>query len=132
MYSFVTPQGLPTGGVTVREAGRLVGQTSIPNIPKLGNVRLNLGKDFDVKLSRIVQPLERTKRIARYRVNYTIKNVKNRSVNVRIAEFVPGGVKLQNVKLPSFLSEPGALVTRPVIAAGATFKGSYEIVFSLK
>ena len=132
VYSFVTPQGLPTGGVTVREAGRLVGQTSIPNIPKLGNVRLNLGKDFDVKLSRIVQPLERTKRIARYRVNYTIKNVKNRSVNVRIAEFVPGGVKLQNVKLPSFLSEPGALVTRPVIAAGATFKGSYEIVFSLK
>jgi hypothetical protein len=132
VYSFITPQGLPTGGVTVREAGRLVGQTSIPNTPKLGNVRLNLGKDFDVKLIRLVQPLERTKRIARYRVDYTIKNVKTRVVNVRIAEFVPAGVKLENVKLPSFLSEPGAFVSRPTIAAGATFKGSYEIVFSLK
>jgi hypothetical protein len=132
VYSFITPQGLPTGGVTVREAGRLVGQTSIPNTPKLGNVRLNLGKDFDVKLIRLVQPLERTKKIARYRVDYTIKNVKSRAVNVRIAEFVPAGVKLEKVKLPSFLSEPGAFVTRPTIATGATFKGSYEIVFSLK
>jgi hypothetical protein len=132
VYSFITPQGLPTGGVTVRESGRLVGQTSIPNTPKLGNVRLNLGKDFDVKLIRLVQPLERTKKIARYRVDYTIKNVKSRGVNVRIAEFVPAGVKLEKVKLPSFLSEPGAMVTRPTIAAGATFKGSYEIVFSLK
>ena len=132
VYSFITPQGLPTGGVTVRESGRLVGQTSIPNTPKLGNVRLNLGKDFDVKLTRIVQPLERTKKIARYRVDYTIKNVKSRGVNVRIAEFVPAGVKLEKVKLPSFLSEPGAFVSRPTIAAGATFKGSYEIVISLK
>jgi hypothetical protein len=65
-------------------------------------------------------------------VDYTIKNVKSRGVNVRIAEFVPAGVKLEKVKLPSFLSEPGAMVTRPTIAAGATFKGSYEIVFSLK
>jgi hypothetical protein len=132
VYSFISPQGLPTGGVTVRETGRLVGQTSIPNTPKLGNVRLNLGKDFDVKLNRLVQPLERTKKIARYRVDYTIKNVKSRGVNVRIAEFVPAGVKLEKVKLPSFLSEPGAFVSRPTIAAGATFKGSYEIVFSLK
>jgi hypothetical protein len=132
VYSFITPQGLPTGGVTVRESGRLVGQTSIPNTPKLGNVRLNLGKDFDVKLIRLVQPLERTKKIARYRVDYTIKNVKSRGVNVRIAEFVPAGVKLEKVKLPSFLAEPGAFVSRPTIAAGATFKGSYEIVFSLK
>jgi hypothetical protein len=131
VYSFITPQGLPTGGVTVREAGRLVGQTSIPNTPKLGNVRLNLGKDFDVKLVRLVQPLERSKKIARYRVDYTIKNVKSRGVNVRIAEFVPAGVKLEKVKLPSFLVEPGAFVSRLTIAAGATFKGSYEIVFSL-
>ncbi len=132
VYSFMTPQSLPTGGVTVREAGRLVGQTSIPNTPKLGNVRLNLGKDFDVKLIRLVQPIERTKKIARYRVDYTIKNVKSRGVNLRIAEFVPAGVKLEKVKLPNFLSEPGAFVSRPTIAAGATFKGSYEIVFSLK
>ncbi len=132
VYSFITPQGLPTGGVTVRESGRLVGQTSIPNTPKLGNVRLNLGKDFDVKLIRLVQPLERTKKIARYRVDYTVKNVKSRAVNVRIAEFIPAGVKLEKVKLPSFLVEPGAFVSRPTIAAGATFKGSYEIVFSLK
>jgi hypothetical protein len=132
VYSFITPQGLPTGDVTVREVGRLVGQTSIPNTPKLGNVRLNLGKDFDVKLIRIVQPLERTKKIVRYRVDYTVKNVKSRAVNVRIAEFIPAGVKLEKVKLPSFLSEPGAFVSRPTIAAGATFKGSYEIVFSLK
>ncbi len=132
VYSFITPQGLPTGGVTVREAGRLVGQTSIPNTPKLGNVRLNLGKDFDVKLVRLVQPLERTKKLARYRVDYTIKNVKSRGVSVRIAEFIPAGVKLEKVKLPSFLVEPGVMVSRPTIAAGVTFKGSYEIVFSLK
>jgi hypothetical protein len=137
VYSFITPQGLPTGGVTVRENGRLVGQTSIPNTPKLGNVRLNLGKDFDVKLSRIVKPLQESKKSLRYRVDYTIKNVKNRSVNLRIVEFIPSYdgypiVKLEKVQLPNFVGEPGVFVTKPVIAAGATFKGSYEIVFSLK
>jgi hypothetical protein len=65
-------------------------------------------------------------------VDYTVKNVKSRAVNVRIAEFIPAGAKLEKVKLPSFLSEPGAMVSRPTIAAGTTFKGSYEIVFSLK
>ena len=137
VYSFATSQSLPTGGVTVRENGRLVGQTSIPNTPKLGNVRLNLGKDFDVKLSRLVTPLQVSKKSLRYRVEYTVKNVKTRSINLRLAEYIAPVygfpiVKLENVKLPNFSKEPGVFVSKPVIAAGATFKGSYEIVFSVK
>ncbi len=137
VYSFMTPQSLPTGGVTVRENGRLVGQTSIANTPKQGNVRLSLGKDFDIKLNRSFQILESNKRLNRYRVTYTIKNVKTQSINVRLAEFVSPVygfpiVKLEKVKLPNFSQEPGVFVSKPVIAAGATFKGSYEIVFSVK
>jgi hypothetical protein len=137
VYSFATSQSLPTGGVTVRENGRLVGQTSIVNTPKLGNVRLNLGKDFDVKLSRLVTPLQIGKKTMRYRVDYSVKNVKTRSINLRLAEYIAPVygfpiVKLENVKLPNFSKEPGVFVSKPVIAAGATFKGSYEIVFSVK
>ena len=100
-------------------------------------MRLNLGKDFDVKLSRLVTPLQVSKKSLRYRVEYTVKNVKTRSINLRLAEYIAPVygfpiVKLENVKLPNFSKEPGVFVSKPVIAAGATFKGSYEIVFSVK
>jgi hypothetical protein len=131
LFTFVTTQSLPGGTVTVREAGKLIGQNSILNIPADGSVRLNLGKDFDTKLIRSVTVLEQTKKIVRFRVTYSIKNVKTRAINVRLTEYVQPNAKLVNAKLPDLSVRPDAFFSKVTVAAGATFQGSYELNFKL-
>jgi hypothetical protein len=131
LFTFVTMQSLPGGTVTVREAGKLIGQNSIVNIPADGSVRLNLGKDFDTKLIRSVTVLEQTKKIVRFRVTYSIKNVKTRAINVRLTEYIQSNAKLVNAKLPELSVRPDAFFSRVTVAAGATFQGSYELNFKL-
>jgi hypothetical protein len=131
LFTFVTTESLPGGTVTVREAGKLIGQNNIPNIPADGSVRLNLGKDFDTKLIRSITVLEQTKKIVRFRATYSIKNVKTRAINVRLTEYVQSNAKLVNAKLPDLSVRPDAFFSKVTIAAGATFQGSYELNFKL-
>jgi hypothetical protein len=131
LFTFVTTQSLPGGTVTVREAGKLIGQNNISNIPADGSVRLNLGKDFDTKLIRSVTVLEQTKKIVRFRVTYSIKNVKTRAINVRLNEYIQANAKLVNAKLPDLSVRPDAFFSKVTVAAGATFQGSYELNFKL-
>jgi hypothetical protein len=131
LFTFVTTQSLPGGTVTVREAGKLIGQNNILNIPADGSVRLNLGKDFDTKLIRSVTVLEQTKKLVRFRATYSIKNVKTRAINVRLTEYIQANAKLVNAKLPDLSVRPDAFFSKVTIAAGATFQGSYELNFKL-
>jgi hypothetical protein len=131
LFTFVTTQSLPGGTVTVREAGKLIGQNNILNIPADGSVRLNLGKDFDTKLIRSVTVLEQTKKIVRFRVTYSIKNVKTRAINVRLSEYIPSNVKLVNAKLPDLSVRPDAFFSMVTVAPDDTFTGSYELNFKL-
>jgi hypothetical protein len=131
LFTFVTTQSLPGGTVTVREAGKLIGQNNIPNIAADGSVRLNLGKDFDTKLIRSVTVLEQTKKTVRFRVTYSIKNVKTRVINVRLSEYVQANAKLVNAKLPELSVRPDAFFSKLTLPAGETFKGSYELNFKL-
>ena len=131
LFTFVTTQALPGGTVTVREAGKLIGQNNIVNIPADGSVRLNLGKDFDTKLIRSVTVLEQTKKIVRFRVTYSIKNVKARAINLRFTEYIQANAKLINPQLPDLSVRPDAFFSKLTLPAGETFKGSYELNFKL-
>jgi hypothetical protein len=131
LFTFVTTQALPGGTVTVREAGKLIGQNNILNIPADGSVRLNLGKDFDTKLIRSVMVLEQTKKIVRFRVTYSIKNVKTRAINLRFTEYIQANAKLINPQLPDLSVRPDAFFSKLTLPAGETFKGSYELSFKL-
>ena len=131
LFTFVTTQSLPGGTVTVREAGKLIGQNNILNIPADGSVRLNLGKDFDTKLIRSVMVLEQTKKIVRFRVTYSIKNVKTRAINLRFTEYIQVNTKLVNPQLPDLNVRPDAFFSKLTLPAGETFKGSYELNFKL-
>jgi hypothetical protein len=131
LFTFVTTQALPGGTVTVREAGKLVGQNAIANIPADGAVRLNLGKDFDTKLIRSITVLEQTKKIVRFRATYSIKNVKTRAINVRLTEYIQSNAKLVNAKLPDLSVRPDAFFSKVTIAPGETFTGSCELNYKL-
>jgi hypothetical protein len=131
LFTFVTTQALPGGTVTVREAGKLVGQNNIPNIPADGSVRLNLGKDFDTKLIRSITILEQTKKIVRFRATYSIKNVKTRAINVRLTEYIQSNAKLVNAKLPDLSVRPDAFFSKVTVAPGETFTGSCELNYKL-
>jgi hypothetical protein len=131
LFTFITTQSLPGGTVTVREAGKLIGQNNIPNIPADGAVRLNLGKDFDTKLIRSITVLEQTKKIVRFRATYSIKNVKTRAINVRLTEYIQSNAKLVNAKLPDLSVRPDAFFSKVTIAPGDTFTGSCEVNYKL-
>jgi hypothetical protein len=129
VYAFTATAGLPAGGVSVRADGSLIGYAAIDTTAQQGNVRVQLGRDVDVQITRSVTVLLNTRALRRYRVRFEIKNVKTRPINVRIAEFLPGDATIENVELPDNTLETGGLVSRPVIAAGATFIGSYDVAF---
>jgi hypothetical protein len=129
VIAFTAKQGLPAGEVTVRADSQLTGHTTMQSAPQQGNVRLLLGRDLDTQITRSVEVLQNTDAIRRYRVSFEVKNVKPGPITVRIAEFLPGDEKIESIKLPDFTLQTGGVVSRPVIAAGATFIGSYEIEF---
>jgi hypothetical protein len=132
LFAFTTDQSLPEGSVIVREDGKLIGQEGISNTPAQGNVRLNLGKDFDTKMIRSVQVIERTKKLKRFRVTYSLKNLKTRAINVRISEYIPSNSMLVNPQLPELSARPDAIFSSFTLPAGETFNGSYELNFKLK
>ena len=119
-YRFVAQQGLPVGIVTVRENGQLVGQTDLGNTAKDTVVKINLGKDFDIKLNRSAQILERTKKLERARVVFTIKNTKSRAINVRLLETLDDKIELVASGVTGFKRVPGAFTLESEIAAGKT------------
>jgi hypothetical protein len=119
-YRLVAAQGFPTGIITVREGGQLVGQTRIANTAKDAILKVNLGKDFDINLNRSAQILERTDKIRRSKVVFTVKNTKSRGVTVRLVETLNDDIKLEVSGAKGFKRVPGAFTLEAEIAAGKT------------
>ena len=119
-YRFVAQQGLPTGIVTVRQDGQLVGQSDLGNTAQGTIVKVNLGKDFDIKINRSAQILERTDKIERARIIFTIKNTKSRAINVRLLETLSDDIKLEVSGAKGFKRVPGAFTLESEIAVGKT------------
>ena len=119
-YRFVAQQGLPTGIVTVRQNGQLVGQSNLGNTAQGTIVKISLGKDFDIKINRSAQILERTSKIERARIIFTIKNTKSRAINVRLLETLSDDIKLEASGVKGFKRVPGAFTLESEIAVGKT------------
>lgn len=119
-YRFMAQQGIPAGTFTVREDEQLVGQTQIADTAKDTIVKVSLGKDFDIKLNRSAQILERTDKIERARIVFTIKNTKSRAVNVRLLETLDDAIKISADTTKGFRRVPGAFTFESELAAGKT------------
>lgn len=95
-YRLRADQRLPGGSLTVREEGRIVGQTNISETPEGEAIEFNLGGDPDVRYTRSVQTLGSDRNAqgtvvrTTYRVTYTFENSKDRPVRAEVTEQVGG------------------------------------------
>lgn len=131
-YTLTPDQELPAGLVTVREDTRVVGQSRIPDSPRDEPVTLRLGADFDLRLTRTAQQLERTRTSARYRVAFSLTNTKMRPVTVRIRETFGPGYELASVVLPNLRRETEGYVATATLAPGARLEASYVVTIPVR
>lgn len=95
-YRFTADDRLPAGPVTVREDGRIVGQTNIAETRKGGEVEFTLGDDPDMSYTRTVQTVSQVKDAkgnptrTTYKVTYTFESSKSRAVRAEVTERVGG------------------------------------------
>ena len=95
-YRFKADQRLPGGQLTVREEGRIVGQTNISETRQGGQVEFSLGNDPDVEYTRTVQTVTQVKNAqgavtrTTYKVIYTFESSKTRAVRAEVTERVGG------------------------------------------
>lgn len=87
-YRFKSDRALPGGGVTVREQGRVTGQTRISETAPGRPVDFSLGRDPEVSYVRSVKTVSRTARSAVFEVTYLLKNSKKQPVRAEIKETV--------------------------------------------
>ncbi len=124
MYRFKAEQILPQGEVTLRENGQLIGAVYLENTALGSNVKLNFGKDFDTKLVRSAQLLERitsrTQIVTKYKINFLVKNIKTRAVNIRLNEWLCETWKFSAAPNQGFVFSNNSFVLERELAAGQT------------
>jgi hypothetical protein len=131
-YTIKADGDLPGGIVTVREDGRVVGQARIGDTPKAEGAQLALGPDFDLRLTRTVQALERTKYSQKFRVTYSLTNTKTRSVNVRLKEFLGNEFTLTAVVMPNLKRSEDGFSSSANLNPGARLEASYNVSFKIQ
>ena len=89
-YRLKADQNLPGGQLTVREDGRIAGQTTINETAKGEAIEFSLGRDPDIRYSRSVQTLKSSKTGGTYQVTYTFESSKDRQVRAEVTEQVGG------------------------------------------
>ena len=89
-YRLKADQNLPGGQLTVREDGRIAGQTTIDETAKGEAVEFSLGRDPDIRYTRSVQTLSTGKNGGSYKVTYTFTSSKDRQVRAEVSEQVGG------------------------------------------
>jgi hypothetical protein len=130
VYNIKTDSDLPGGVMTVREDARVVGQTQIADNPKAEKATFNLGADFDLRLTRTLQTLNRTNNSTKYKVNFSITNTKSRAVTVKINEVLGGqNYALEAVKLPNIKNNEEGISAINSLKPGEKFEASYTITF---
>lgn len=95
-YRLTADQSLPGGVLTVREEGRVVGQTTLVETEKGERIEFALGRDPEVRYGRVVKVLEATGQgSGKYQVTYTFENSKDRPLRVEVTERVYGRLALR-------------------------------------
>jgi hypothetical protein len=131
-YTLKADGDLPGGIVTVREDGRVVGQARIGDTPKAEGAQLALGPDFDLRLTRTVQALERTKTSQKFRVTYSLTNTKTRSVNVRLKEILGNDFTLTAIVLPNLKRNEEGFTANATLNPGARLEASFNVSFKFQ
>lgn len=129
LYNIKTDSDLPAGVVTVREDNRVVGQTRISDNPKAETAELNLGADFDLRLTRTVQVLEQNQKTARFKVNFSLQNTKTRQVTVRLSENMGGNFTLDQVVLPGLKRSTEGFTSQATLQPGQRLEASYVVTY---
>ncbi|EYB68216.1 hypothetical protein DEIPH_ctg025orf0056 [Deinococcus phoenicis] len=95
-YRLKADERLPGGSLTVREEGRIAGQTTIPETAKGAEIEFTLGNDPDVRYTRTVQTVSSEKNAqgnvmkSTYKVTYVFENSKDRPVRAEVTERIGG------------------------------------------
>ncbi len=129
LYAVKSGADLPAGVVTVREDNRVVGQARVSDTPKAERANLYLGSDFDLRLLRTTQTLERTAKLAKFKVMFSVTNTKARVVTIRLRENLGGNYTLDAVTLPNVKRETEGLNATATLAPNQKFEGSYTITY---
>lgn len=131
-YRFKADDRLPAGPITVREDGRIVGQTQISETRKGGEVEFTVGDDPDVAYTRSVQTVNQSKdakgNVTRttYRVTYALENSKTRAIRAEITERVGGRRIIIDNAAP--VQNEGRAVLKVDLPAGGKVTRSFTVV----
>ncbi|MCP2013037.1 hypothetical protein L1280_000165 [Deinococcus sp. HSC-46F16] len=131
-YRLKADERLPGGLITVREEGRLVGQTSIPETAQGAQIEFSLGNDPDVRYTRAVQTVSSERNAqgnpvkTTYRVTYTFESSKDRAVRAEVTEIV-GGRRIVIDSAPARQNQARAEL-RVDVPAGGKATRSFTVV----
>lgn len=131
-YRFKADDRLPAGPITVREDGRIVGQTNIGETRKGGEVSFTLGNDPDVAYTRTVQRTGQVKDAKgnvtknTYKVTYAFENSKTRQVRAEITERVGGRIIIIDSAAP--VQNQGVASLKVDLPAGGKVSRSFTVV----
>ncbi|QFP76646.1 DUF4139 domain-containing protein [Deinococcus sp. AJ005] len=106
-YRFKADARLPAGPITVREEGRLVGQTRLDETREGGTVEFSLGDDPDVEYTRTVQTVNQAKNSkgevikTTYKVTYAFESSKDRPIRAEVTERVGGRIIIIDSTAPT-------------------------------
>lgn len=107
-YRLKADQNLPAGQLTVREDGRISGQTSLEATAKGDEMEFSLGRDPDMKYTRTVETLKTLKNGGTYKVTYTFESNKDKVARAEVSEQIGGrkvvvdGISKSNESLYEF------------------------------
>ena len=131
-YRFTADDRLPAGPITVREEGRIVGQTNISDTRKGGKVEFSLGDDPDVHYTRTVQTVTQVKNDkgnvtkTTYKVTYAFESSKTRAVRAEITERVGGRRVIIDSTAP--VQNQGTATLKVDVPAGGKVSRSFTVI----
>ena len=131
-YRFTADDRLPAGPITVREDGRIVGQTNIGETRKGGEVEFSLGDDPDVAYTRTVQTVSQVKNDKgnvtkmTYKVTYAFESSKSRTVRAEVTERVGG--RRVTIDSAAPVQNQGTATLKVDVPAGGKVSKSFTVV----
>ncbi len=131
-YRLEADQRLPAGPLTVREDGRLVGQTTLPDTRKGGTIDFSLGEDPDIEYTRTAAQTAQVKDAngnvtkTTYRVTYAFESSKDRTVRAEITERIGGRIITIDTMAP--VKNQGAANLRVDVPAKGKVSKSFTVV----
>ncbi|MCD0160962.1 hypothetical protein IHN63_06515 [Deinococcus sp. 6YEL10] len=131
-YRLEADQRLPAGPLTVREDGRLVGQTTLPDTRKGGTIDFSLGEDPDIEYTRSAAQTAQVKDAkgnvtkTTYKVTYAFESSKDRAVRAEVTERIGGRVIIIDTSAP--VKNQGTANLRVDVPANGKVSRTFTVV----